>query len=202
MPVLKLGDILLINNTSKTDLFSVAQRLVTGQPYTHTALGIGNIAGYDSIFEADLVVGCRPFNRLYLNPQYEFEQYRPQGISDDILAGILHDLFNDYAENEYGFGQIPWLAWVKLMAKFGIDLRKAKSWFPGGTICTQLVWHLLDELGSYYHLLKIKVNEWTDHNCCASDIAEIVHQFATDKPLTSRFKLISQYKVATGLQLF
>ena len=148
VPKLQAGDILLINNTSKTDLFSVAQRLVTGKPYTHTALGIGDIAGYDSMFEADLIVGCRPFNRLYLNPQYEWEQWRPNNLAINKLD-ILHELFNDYSENEYGFGQISWLAWIKLMGKFGIDLRKAKSWFPGGTICTQLVWYELDKLGDY-----------------------------------------------------
>jgi hypothetical protein len=186
---IQTGDVVLINNTSKTDWFSAAQHIVTGMPYTHTALGLNPVAGYGSLFEADLIVGTRPFNRVYLNTQYEFEQYRPVGYTQTYLDDSLHTLFNDYAENEYGFGQIPWLAWIKLMAKFGVDLRKAKSWFPGGTICTQLVWHHLDTLGDLNPALKIKVNEWNDNNCCASDIAEIVHAFTP-----SVFKLINQYK--------
>ena len=196
VPKLQAGDILLINNTSKTDLFSVAQRLVTGKPYTHTALGIGDIAGYDSMFEADLIVGCRPFNRLYLNPQYEWEQWRPNNLAINKLD-ILHELFNDYSENEYGFGQISWLAWIKLMGKFGIDLRKAKSWFPGGTICTQLVWYELDKLGDYNSQLKAKVNQWTDHNLCASDVADIIHSFADNvynQSCHRLFTLIAEYK--------
>ena len=203
VPKLQAGDILLINNTSKTDLFSVAQRLVTGKPYTHTALGIGDIAGYDSVFEADLIVGCRPFNRIYLNHQFDYEQWRPVGWSDSEIKDILTYLYNEYAENEYGFGQIPWLAWVKLMGKLGVDLRKAKSWFPGGTICTQLVWHYLDSLANIGNntLLKNKVNEWTDHNLCASDIADIVHIFSGNSLSRSQipnlFTLIGKYKKAS-----
>jgi hypothetical protein len=179
---LLVGDILLINNTDKSAWFSNAQHIISGKPYTHTAVGIGEIAGFDSIIEADMVVTCRPFRTLYLNTQYEWEQWRFITNFPTRLDSILSELYNHFAESEYGFSQIVWFLYIALMKKLKKDARKSRNPFSPGTICTELVWWYLHNISIRYayiglNALNDKLAEWNPNNLFAGDIADIVHKF-------------------------
>ncbi len=187
-PVLQLGDILLVNDT-KWNLFSYAQHVTSGKPYTHVALGIGPVAGYDSIFEADLQVTTRPFTHLYLHKEYEYEQYRPINFTYKELFPFLHKLYNEHAEELYGYSQIPWFIYKGIMRVLGKDVSKQANWFSDGIICTGIGLLYLQMLSEKETVLKVPVSKFNIDTTWASDIAGIIHTFP------KVFKLIDQYKI-------
>jgi hypothetical protein len=125
-------------------VFAWLQRFITGVAYRHTSGGIGQLFG-DSIewhLEAYLCVTMTP---LPIPTPDECRRFRliadPTAVRDAFRRGAQF-----YAGKEYGFLQLPWFVYRRIGELFGINMRKKKNWVPGGQICSELWYNILESL--------------------------------------------------------
>lgn len=93
--------------------------------------------------------------------------YRPRKVTAEEAASAISRTFTRFAGENYGWLQLPWF-----MLRFGwliLTRRKFRipNPFPGGIICSELVWHYLLLLGGEYAAL---ARSFTPNEVNAADL--------------------------------
>ena len=173
---MNIGDVIVMN-ARKGSFYRYLIRWLTGQPYTHTAFGIGNVAGVNSIFEADLCMATTPTSVTVTDDNIDWEIYEVIGISNEKKLQYVSILYEAYAGETYGFAQLPWFAYRALAEQLGYDVRGQKNWSRAGQFCSELTYYLLKMYALDYPALDARLNEWTPGTISPGDIANICHEF-------------------------
>lgn len=173
--MLELGDIIIMNNKAK-GFYRWAIRLVTGKPYTHTAVGIGDIAGINSIFEADLCMATTPTDKTINDPLIDYEIYYVN-VPETFKAQMVSELYKAYAGDVYGFLQLPWYLYRRIALWFGVDIKGHRNWFTGGEVCSEMEFYYLMSISNFFPKLKTVLDTYTSDTASPGDIADIIHMF-------------------------
>lgn len=167
------GDIVCINERG---FYASAQRFFTKFPYSHTAVGIGDVCGYPSLFEAKAHMAVTPLELLFEEEEKEFEIYKVN-IDPVIKSRAVDEIYHAYAGSIYGFTQILWFIYRWANEMFDRDVRKTTNPFSAGEICSEIVWHYLNIISEGIPELHKKVNEWNADTIHVGDIVAICKAF-------------------------
>jgi len=141
-----VGDILLTRNNK--GLLNWLIRKLTNSVFTHNATVFFYQGGTTSVIEASTSVKVVPFTKNYQdNPDESWVVVRVKTASAEQIQRSLISVWWEYSGNPYGVFQLIWFVWRWINEKFGRDIRSKKAWFPGGQICSEILWHYLDRLG-------------------------------------------------------
>lgn len=179
------GDV-IIYNQKKGGFFAAAQRFFTGMPYTHAAIGFGDVKGFESVLEALFAIATTPFRRAREDMSVDFEVWRIKGVAQERIDAALQKAYDRFAGETYGFLQILWFIYRWLNEKIGRDVRKQGNWFPDHLICSEVVYEFLWDVSAEIPSLRKKLDEWNSnsfhagdvHTVCASlpDVFELVEK--------------------------
>jgi hypothetical protein len=133
---------------------------------------VGDVASVGSILEASRFVQVVPFKRNYLdNPNENFDLWRIKNVSKEKIENAMLSVYWQYSGRVYGVLQIIWFIWRWAHELFGIDIRRERAWFPGGQICSELLWHYLYRLD--VPEIKSHIVEWSSDSVNVQDFAEL-----------------------------
>ena len=175
---IKEGDIILCNRLGKeSTFFSDCVRYFTGFPYSHSALIMTNVYGYQSVLTADEVVNCQPVSNYWNESRTDFEVYRIPKVTTKDKKDALTQCYYNYSGQLYGFTQVLWFVYRWFMEHvFKKDVRRAKNPFGSGIVCSELVWDYLDIITKDNpNLIELRnfIYQWTPDTVAAGDIAII-----------------------------
>jgi hypothetical protein len=169
----KTGDIILLNRKgAAANFFSKGQRFFTRMPYTHSAILLENIFEQQSILTSDELTNIQALSNYLKEPETDIEIYKVK-VPQEMKEYEVKSMYNRYAGKKYGFAQILWFMYRWLLERFGIDARRKKNFFPGGVICSELVYHYLVEIAKNYPQLNKKLKEWNAETVHVGDIKHI-----------------------------
>ena len=171
----KAGSVVVFNAT-KGGWFSSAQRLFTGQPFTHTAVFTYPVCNQTSYMGADMVVSIQPWGNAVNNPTMDYIVYTPVGFTEEQIQVALAQTYIKFAANEYGFAQVLWFVYRGLMwSVFKKDVRKQHNFFPNGVICSELGWWYFYFLGEFQPKIRDFINQWRPDTFHSGDTAYVLH---------------------------
>lgn len=173
---MKIGNICVVNST-KGGLLSWLIRVVTGCPYTHCAIGAGDVAGVPSIYEAETLISVGPETHITEDVTREYEEYEVIGMSQDQLIPLVAYLYDLYAEHQYGFLQLPWYLYRRAGELLGYDMRgKVNPFNKNEVVCSVLDFYLIMGISSQFPALAETIKPYSPHSVHPGDIAYIVHK--------------------------
>lgn len=175
-----IGMIYVFNNQDKSSIYSRLQHFFTKMPYSHTAIGAGDIMGDKHVLSSDHLCFLQPIETYIKSGKITQEVFKFKKASYVKTAPIIKKLHLQYSGTTYGYVQILWFAYRWLMEKLGKDVRKHHNWFATRTvICSELSFLYLHELADMCQLtdLKDKLNEWHKDNVHVGDIRNIITCF-------------------------
>lgn len=174
---MKPGSVIIFNN-KRPHILSWGQKVFTGQPWTHTAVGIPDVLGVESYIGADLLVDIQPTDRFRGDPKMEYLIFAPVGFTDKEIEDALRYTYARFAGRTYGFAQLLWFIerWF-FWTIFKKDIRKWHNHFPNGTICSELAWHFMWYLGARYPALRTELDNWRPDTFHSGDACYVVSKF-------------------------
>lgn len=145
-----VGDICLINAT-KGGFYSKAIRFFTGGQWTHSATGFffDRDRNVERILEANLLVQVSDASPTFDNPDILYRVYRIVNVNAEAMAAAVEELYDQSNGEMYGVFGIPWHIYRRGAELLGFDMRRARNFFPGGKICSQLVFKILERYTVY-----------------------------------------------------
>jgi len=171
------GDVLVLNDR-RGGWFSSTQRLVTGMPFTHSAVFVGDVLGIPSVFEAREVATFYPVANYLGNPNVDYVVYRPVLAWAGEKGEALRGTYTRFAASIYGYFQLVWFLWRRFWEIFGVDMRNKKNHFPLGDICSEIVYRYLWALPQTSETNAI-LSEWNDNTVHSGDINVICRRLPT-----------------------
>ena len=171
--MIQQGDILLINNKS-FNLFSIGQRLFTGQSYTHVAVGM-DVLNTPSYMGADQLVVVQQFDNL-VNANEDYQVWRPVANKDKIKEALT-EIYKQCGAETYGYLQIPWFIYRWFWEKFGRNVKHKRPWFsnPKQVICSELGWKYLSILYKDNQTVINFLNQWAPKCFHSGDMKTVVY---------------------------
>jgi hypothetical protein len=164
----------VVFNSREGGWFSSAQRFLTAQPFTHTAVIGDNVFGVGKNYiGAYLAVTIQPWQNALDEPGYDFIVYKPL-VSQERIQRALNLTYKKFASKDYGFLQTIWFVYRWFMwYAFRKDVRKQHNFFPSWVICSEFswwyIWFLFDDNVDMMQFL----DEWRPDTCSSGDIAYI-----------------------------
>lgn len=173
---MKVGNIVVVNST-KGGFLSWAIRWITGCPYTHCAIGAGDVVGIPSIYEAQILISIGPETHITEDLTSEYEEYEVIGMSQDQLLPLVSYLYDLYAEHQYGFLQLPWYIYRRAGELLGYDMRaKVNPFNKKEVVCSVLDFYLILGISSQFPELAKTCEPYSPHSVHPGDVALIVHK--------------------------
>jgi hypothetical protein len=129
-------------------LFSVAQQVVTGKPFSHSAFSVP-LAGSVAVWGADLTVDMQSFDKF---GGEDFIVFTPAvwAFTDLQLQQVFWEAFVEFGGMTYAFLETPMFCWRFVAARvFRINTDKWHNWFPGHVICSQLNYAILLKMARF-----------------------------------------------------
>ena len=122
---------------------------VTGSRWSHCFPVVGDALGELSALESDLDVTLVSFHQQYevKNADY-YEVWRPVKASADDVALTGKYVYDNFAEEPYGFFKPIWFLLRAVLARVGIHL--SRNWFHGGIVCSGLLYWYISALNKEY----------------------------------------------------
>lgn len=167
---MKIGDILLTKNDFS--FLGKAIQYFTKSDFTHNCMVFSPILGVESVIEAGKSVQVVPFRRNYIdNPKESWQIWRIKGVAQSRIQSSLISIYWQYSGNVYGYLQLLWFVWRWANELIGRDIRSQKAWFPGGQICSELLWHYLMRLG--VHEITEAIKNWNAESVHVEDFHKL-----------------------------
>jgi hypothetical protein len=169
--MIELGDIIVFNETK--GIYPKLIRFFTGKPYTHTAIGIGDIAGFPSTFEAREVTTSRIWDKIQADKTIEYEVYEVTLEFKPAIQQACRDIFEEYNDYQYGYMQIPHFLHLWMMRKMGKNPKQEEPWFQEGIFCSEITYLALQSISK----IKDYLDGWLINNFSPGDTADCLHRF-------------------------
>jgi hypothetical protein len=134
---------IVVFNVTKGYWFAAAQRFFTGMPYSHAAIGFGEVKGDESILEAIFAIAITLFKKARESTTADFEVWRVKNVPQTRIEEAVKRAFERWAGETYGFAQIVWFMYRWLNEAIGRDVRKQGNWFPDHLICSEVAYNYL-----------------------------------------------------------
>lgn len=165
-------------------IFAFLQHIFSGPGASHAFLITYPIGLYNSVpmvFEADMTVTHTPYEKYITNgTQWDYFLYTMPEFNLSEIQHALDRCTKEFSGVAYGFTQLLWFPYRKVMSWFGKDVRKAKNWFTAGVICTELWWWFLwyaTELFPEKHTkLRAILEQWEPDTIQAYDVKLIIQK--------------------------
>lgn len=134
----RTGDVYLWNAV-RGGFLSSAIRFFTRSGFSHSSIGWFIGGEVQAQLEANLLVGLNPL--VTGDPEYTHKRYRFRAIPEEVLAVWVRHLWQEFSGKQYGVLQLPWFVWRWLLQHV-LKVKKEfhHTWFPNGTICSELVY--------------------------------------------------------------
>lgn len=101
----------------------------------------------------------------------KFRVWRPNAVTDDAKKLALLMVYDDLSGTRYGWLQMPWFIWNLFCMLIFRRKSPFKNPFPGGTICSELTWHYLFNLGGPYAAM---VQQFDSNSVSAQDLENLI----------------------------
>jgi hypothetical protein len=164
---------IVVFNVTKGYWFAAAQRFFTGMPYSHAAIGFGEVKGDESILEAIFAIAITPFKKTRESTATDFEVWRIKNVPQTRIEEAVKRAFERWAGETYGFAQILWFIYRWLNEKIGRDVRKQGNWFPDHLICSEVAYNYLWDISEQVPSLRKKLDEWNSNSFHAGDVHSV-----------------------------
>jgi|WetSurMetagenome_2_1015567.scaffolds.fasta_scaffold62699_2 hypothetical protein len=161
---------IVVFNVTKGYWFAAAQRFFTGMPYSHAAIGFGEVKGDESVLEALFAIAITPFKKARESTTTDFEVWRVKNVPQTRIEEAVKRAFERWAGETYGFAQILWFMYRWLNETIGRDVRKQGNWFPDHLICSEVAYNYLWDLSEQLPSLRKKLEEWNSNCFHAGDV--------------------------------
>jgi hypothetical protein len=128
---------------------------VTSSKWSHSFIIAGDALGELSALEADLDVTMVSWQSQYVTQNNDYyEVYNLVKAAQEDIDRATKYCYDTYAEEVYGFLQIPWFVF-RIYAKKWFGYTVKNNWSSQGMFCSELTYDYLYQLGGEYRdLLK------------------------------------------------
>lgn len=147
-------------------------RAITVSRWSHCFV-IGEAFGAAAVLEAgDWACQVVSFNLHYAQrPGTRYRVWRPILATPAERYAALGRVYEDLSGSRYGWLQLPWFIWNLFCRCVFRRPSPIKNPFPGGTICSELTWLYLHELGEPYRAL---VRAASPNEVSAQDLEDLI----------------------------
>lgn len=160
------GDV-AFSGKRKWNFYSAAVKYITGSPWSHSFILLGSVNGEISAMEADLDVTVVSWQSQYVTADNDYyEVYRPIKASQEDIQRATQYCFDNYAEEVYGFLEIPWFIY-RIYANKWFGWKPKKNWSSTGMFCSELTYDYLYQLGGEYRDL---IKDFTPDTASPADL--------------------------------
>lgn len=166
----KSGNI-VFSGKRDSNWYSNSVKYITQSKWSHSFIVAGSALGELSAMECDLDVTLVPWQSQYVEKNADYyEVYNPIKASQEDIDRAAKYCYDNYAEEPYGFLEIPWFVY-RIYAKkwFGIDSKT--NWSNQGMFCSGLTYNYLVQLGGEYALL---VKDFKENTMSPQDLYQLV----------------------------
>jgi len=182
-----------MNAVTSKSWFTKIQRFVTGKNVSHSFLILDEYYGDYQMLDARLSVTLCPFE-LINNDGNDIWLYKID-ISEKNSNKIKETFFNEYIGQTYGFSQLIWFIWRRLMELiFKKDMRNKKNWFSEGILCSELVWNVLDKCSKFededkkFQDINLELSKYNVNSFHSGDCKELLDSLS-DKNIISKITI-------------
>ena len=151
--------------------YSASVKYITGSKWSHSFILVGSVNDELSVMEADLDVTVVSWQQQYVVANNDYYQvYRPIKASQEDIQRATKYCYDNYAEEVYGFMQIPWFVY-RIYAKKWFGINAKKNWSSQGMFCSELTFDYLYQLGGEYRDL---LKDFTSETASPQDLDDLV----------------------------
>lgn len=169
-----------LNARTSNSLFTKLQRFFTGKKVTHSFLVLDEYYGDFQLLDARLSVTLDPLNNI-LNEGNDVWLYSIP-LNETESLRIKNLFFNNYIGKTYGFSQLIWFVWRRLLELlFKKDMRAKKNWFSEGILCSEIVYNVLMEISKTKPMLAPYLNKYEVNSFHSGDCKELLDTLVENK---------------------
>jgi hypothetical protein len=145
----KKGDI-VFSGKRNSNWYSNIVKYVTNSKWSHSFIIAGDAIGELSALEADLDVTLVSWQSQYVDANKDYYKVcRPIKASQEDIDRATKYCYVNYAEEVYGFLQIPWFVY-RIYVKKWFGYSPKVNWSSQGMFCSELTYDYLNQLGGEY----------------------------------------------------
>ncbi|MBN1114137.1 MAG: hypothetical protein JXA66_02230 [Oligoflexia bacterium] len=130
--------------------FTGYSRKKNDPPVIHSLLITSPMLDNVTVEEANFLVQIVPFESHYAaEPEKEYYLFRikPEFAPPEKIKTALDYTFREFAGYHYGYFQLLWFVYRWIANMIGVNVSHKKNWMSDGVICSELLWHYLNQLG-------------------------------------------------------
>ena len=151
--------------------YSDGVKAITESKWSHSFIVAGLALGELSAMEADLDVTMVSWQSQYVDKNNDYyEVWRPIKASQSNIEAAAKYCYNNYAEEPYGFLEIPWFIY-RIYAKKWFGINATTNWSSSGMFCSGLTYNYLYQLGGEYRDI---LKDFKDNTMSPQDLYNIV----------------------------
>lgn len=177
---LRVGDIIIVN-ARKGGFLSSAIRFFSGADWTHACFVVGNLAGENMVYEAELEMENNPAKEYINDLNYDYEVWRLNNVRQDSTEAFTKQVMLEGIHTGYGMTTLPWFmfGWLQKQINPSAKIIGQKNWFPD-RICSEEVFSFLIKEASENPSLLDLIKPYNRYTTSPGDLSRLFHKSIQD----------------------